>query len=398
MNRYRWNASLWWDVAFMAVTAGIALTAHYYGSGVDRTRAFIVLAVLAVLWPVLGRLQLGHRRNAAFTIATGIAMAVLSYSVPMTTFFLIFGCPYGWAWTRHTTSFRPAVAGNALLCGAAFLGQWAGMEWEPSTFLPCFLSGAISFAFSMGMGLWIVHIAEGAEEQGRLRAELAATNLELIEAHRQAGAARERERFAHEIHDTLTQTLTAVVMVTERARGEIERGDVTIGTRTLATAERTARQALAETRSLIAEGKGTELSGKDFASRIADLCEKFGEETGVAVQSELSGDLDGLPRPDQVVLLRCLQETLSNVRKHAQAGDVMVELSADVAAGSYLAVTDDGVGFPDSVDAAAERGYGLVGIASRLALTDGTMAVTTSGEGTRVSITIPGRREVLDDE
>ena len=379
-----------WDAAFVAVVVGISLVVFNFGDDGARTWAFASLALMVIFWLPIGRKALQSAQagpdddrgrayfGAAFVAIMVIGVFVLSYNVPMASFFLIFACPYAWASTKHDPRLAGAIWGNLLLCTAIFLGQWGAGDVIKGA-----LSSTISFLFSMSMGLWITHIAHDSEERGRLQAELEAVNIELIEAHRQAGAARERERFAHEIHDTLTQTLTAVVMLTERARGELDITSAALPT--IASAERTARQALAETRSLIAEGRGTDLGGIRFSQRIMDLCVRVGEETGIRVETQVDGDLESLTRADQVVLLRCLQEMLSNVRKHARAGNVVVELSDN-----YLAVTDDGVGFPDGVDAATERGYGLAGIASRLALASGTLTVTTGDEGTRVSITLAG--------
>ena len=421
-HRIHWDPYEWWDVIFAAAVLTGALVVKSLGEAPTAYYAYAALAVMCVAWIFLGRKPavvwpqeertnspgdrspfdsqesaLSNRyfwHGAVFVIIMVASVGIVSFTAPMATFFLIFACPYIWSWPEGRDMFRIAVAFNALLCLVAVIGIWGHTGWKSTELLSAFASGVVSFLFSVGMGMWIMRIARGAEEQGRLQAELDATTLELVEAHRQAGAATERERFAHEIHDTLTQTLTGVVMLTERARGELERGDIAIGTTTLATAERTARQALAETRSLIAEGRGVELGAKQFLHRIMDICGRFQEETGVAVEQEISGELDALPRADQVVLLRCLQETLSNVRKHARASCVVVELSGNADDGVYLAVTDDGVGFPDSVDAATERGYGLAGIASRLALSTGTMTITTGEEGTRVSVAMPGKTKV----
>lgn len=393
----------WWDVTFAAVAVGIALLINGLGVGAARTSAFAALAVVVLCWLPLGRRAVvgspsrPTAHGIAFTGVLALALLVLSASVPMTTFFLGFACPYAWASTRKSQRLLGPVMGNMALCAAASLGLWANSGWAADELLSSALNGLVSFLFSLSMGLWMTRVAMDAEERGRLRAQLDATNLELVEAHRQAGAARERERFAHEIHDTLTQTLTAVVMLAERARSELESGEPATGTATLATAERTARQALAETRSLIAEGRGTQLGGKSFVQRIADVCARFGAESGIEVETEIGGELDSLPRADQVVLLRCLQEVLSNVRKHARAATVTVEMFGG-ADSSYLAVTDDGVGFPDGVEAATARGYGLAGIASRLALSTGTMTITTGEEGTRVSITLPGKAHHASNE
>ncbi|MFT3942835.1 MAG: sensor histidine kinase [Ancrocorticia sp.] len=380
----------WWDAIFVAVVVSIFLVVFNFGDDGARPWAFTSLALIAILWLPIGRRALqpaqagpeddrGQARSgAAFVAIMVVGVFVLSYNVPMASFFLTFACPYAWASTKHDPKITGAIWSNVLLCAAIFLGQWGA-----GYFVTGALSSLISLLFSVSMGLWITRIAHDSEERGRLEAKLEATNQELIEAHRQAGAARERERFAHEIHDTLTQTLTAVVMLTERARGESAPGDAALPT--IASAERTARQALAETRSLIAEGRGTDLGGTRFSQRIMDLCARVGEETGIHVETQVGGDLESLTRADQVVLLRCLQELLSNVRKHARAGNVIVEVDE-----THLAVTDDGAGFPDSVDAATERGYGLAGIASRLALAHGTLTITTGDEGTRVSITLAG--------
>ncbi len=391
----------WWDVVFLAILISVTLVVTVLDGG---PRAFISLAVLATAWPFLGRKpvvvwpqqQDAHSdgrtlgepyfwHGVAFMLLMALCLGVLSAAVPTATFFLIFGCPYAWSWAEGDAKLPTALISNVLICTTPVIGLWSRGGWSGGAFFSALASGLVSFLFSFMMGMWILRISQHAEERGHLRAELEATNLELLEAHRQTGAALERERFAHEIHDTLTQTLTAVVMLAERARGELERGESAAGTATLANAERTARQALAETRSLIAEGRGMGVGAHGFARRITDLCARFGEESGIATTTQIDDDLDSLTRADQVVLLRCLQELLSNVRKHARAGNVVVELSDN-----YLAVTDDGVGFPDGVGAATERGYGLAGIASRLALARGTLTITTGDEGTRVSITLAG--------
>lgn len=391
----------WWDVVFLAVLVTVALVVAVLNGG---SRAFVALGILAIAWPLLGRKPVvvwPHQQAArsdgrtaaepyfwhgvAFMFLMALCLGVLSATVPTATFFLIFGCPYAWSWAEGDAKLPTALISNVLICTTPVIGLWSRGGWSGGAFFSALASGLVSFLFSFMMGMWILRISREAEERGHLRAELEATNLELLEAHRQTGAALERERFAHEIHDTLTQTLTAVVMLTERARGELEHGESAAGAATLANAERTARQALAETRSLIAEGRGTGVGTHGFARRITDLCMRFGEESSIHTETQIDGDLDSLTRPNQVVLLRCLQELLSNVRKHARAGNVVVELSDN-----YLAVTDDGVGFPDGVDAATERGYGLAGIASRLALASGTLTVTTGDEGTRVSITLAG--------
>ena len=93
-----------------------------------------------------------------------------------------------------------------------------------------------------------------------------------------------------------------------------------------------------------------------------------------------------LPMATEVVLLRVCQEALANVRKHAGADKVTVELRYDPEA-VLLEVIDDGAGFdPDRVTG----GYGLRGMRTRVAEAGGTVTVHSSpGAGTRVCVTVP---------
>ncbi len=388
----------WWGIVFPATAVLLALLLAV-STDVSPSAAAVGYAFLAVL--AVGSLILGSRAfrpgpaSFVFLAIVIVAVAVLCAIQPTMAIIQAVAYPYAWEWTRsHTRKFAAtAWVVNALVAAAVVIGFTirAVAETSPAIFWSGLTSGVVSLAFSMTMGTWISSIADASLAKGRLQAQLDSVSKELAEAHRRAGAAGERERFAHEIHDTLTQTLTAVVMLTERAKEEVATNPEAAVT-SVAFAERTARQALAETRSLIAEGRGLEVGADGLADRISRLCTRFAEETDLRVGTEISGELDAIDRPDQVVLLRCLQEALANVRKHAQAAAVLVEVTT--VDGITLAITDDGIGFPDEVSAATERGYGLAGIASRLALSNGTLKITSGDDGTRLSIHLPAAQAV----
>ncbi len=99
------------------------------------------------------------------------------------------------------------------------------------------------------------------------------------------------------------------------------------------------------------------------------LVSRFRAETGITIDLNLKLDSEGvLARESQLVLLRCLQEALANVRKHAAATRVDVRVSAEVDGTARLTVADDGRGF----DVGARRdGFGLDGMAERVALAVG---------------------------
>jgi signal transduction histidine kinase len=119
------------------------------------------------------------------------------------------------------------------------------------------------------------------------------------------------------------------------------------------------------------------------ATTLRRTVDRFAQDTGLTVTTELA-DVD-CDQTTRIALLRCTQESLANVRKHAAATTVGVVLTR-YPHGVELEITDDGRGFV--VDEA--HGFGLVGMRKRLAELDGDLTVTSSvGDGTRVLATIP---------
>ncbi len=170
-------------------------------------------------------------------------------------------------------------------------------------------------------------------------------------------------------------------MLSQRAQRELATGGG--ATETLALLEESARTALAETRALVASSAPVALTAGGIADALTRLGERFERETAVTVT--VHAELPALDRDTEVVLLRCAQEALSNVRKHANAS--AVRLDAWTGDGSVgLRIADDGTGFdPDS----AADGFGLTGLRDRLALVGGTLEVTSSPAGTLLTATLP---------
>lgn len=228
----------------------------------------------------------------------------------------------------------------------------------------------------------------------RTLAALEATRSELARTERAAGQSAERERLAREIHDTLAQGLSSIVLMSRAARSSLAGGDVGQAERRLTTIETAASENLAEARRFIHNLSSPALD-VPLADALQQVCERAeqqararGGELVVTFTQEGTGTAD---HAQQAVLLRAAQSLLANVSAHSRARQAVVSLSwwgADVS----LDVVDDGVGFlpgalPPTGDSA---GFGLPGLYRRVEAAGGTVTVETApGDGTAVTVRIP---------
>ncbi|MFE7598813.1 sensor histidine kinase [Streptomyces sp. NPDC057494] len=286
---------------------------------------------------------------------------------------LIAALPQFWFQTRGP---RAAV----LLSGCAAVATAAGSVWHDA---PGNAAAALTgYAVSVLAGLPLHRlVADGEARATALAAELSLAQERLAAAHRARGAADERERMAREIHDTLAQGFASIIVLAEAARAGLD-ADPEHTARQLCSIERTARENFAEARVLVGAAPHSGLRPGSVVPTLRRTLERFTQDTGIAVEEELAEDVH-CDQQTRIALLRCTQESLANVRKHADASTVGVVLTQ----GPYaieLEITDDGRGFVVE----ESRGFGLDGMRKRLDELDGELTVTSSvGDGTRVLAT-----------
>ncbi len=234
-----------------------------------------------------------------------------------------------------------------------------------------------------------------AEDEALLRAlaTQAAVAIEMSErvardALRRVVAAQEleRRRLSRELHDETGQTLTSVLLglqaiadapASDRVGAEIER------LRELVT------QALQDVRRLAVELRPKALDDFGLLPALKRLGSGFSEQTGIRVEVESLLGEDRLPSEIETALYRIVQESLTNVIKHARASSVSVLVTRK--SGSVIAVIeDDGRGF--DAGAGRDEGLGLVGMEERVALLDGRLQIESSeGAGTTIVAEVPLR-------
>jgi signal transduction histidine kinase len=343
----------YWSLALTAaLVLGYAIVGLLPRNPVLRPRAYLCVLVIGL---------------GAMAALPGGGAALFVVTIPQ--FWIFSGGP------------RDAITFSGAAAAATALGSTVDQGWSPDFRTGDVVAALVGYAASVLLGLWLHRLVEQSDERARLlSAELESTQRQLAEAHRRQGAADERERLAREIHDTLAQGLASIVVLAEAARTGLDT-DPARSARQLLSIENTARENLAEARTLVSSA--AQVAPGSVARTLRRTLDRFAEDTGLTVIAELP-DVE-CDQQTRIALLRCTQESLANVRKHAAASTVGVVLARHPH-GAELEITDDGRGFvvEDS------RGFGLDGMRKRLAELGGELTVTSSpGEGTRVLAVIP---------
>ena len=373
----------WWDVA---IVAGIAVCVGLlFANDAAEPRlaaGSAILGVLAVLWFAFGRRLLrDHRSNPAFIIALVVLSGLATLAHPALATIQTVVYPIVWLTSGST---RRGIIANVAVALAAGTGYAFSFGITAPGVGEAAIVVALSLTFSLAMGLWISRISDTSAERQALVDELRAAQADVAALSRDAGVTSERERLAREIHDTIAQDLTGLVLLTQQGRRLLANGDVAAAETHLALLEDSARLALTETRSLVAVTSPTALDAGGIAPAIERLGERFERETGIRVATTTEVDV-ALDRAAEVVLLRCTQEGLANVRKHSAATTASISLVA-TPSGTTLLVSDDGSGFDIG---ASSSGFGLPGMRERLALLNGSLDIDSGPAGTRLVVTLP---------
>jgi PAS domain S-box-containing protein len=236
------------------------------------------------------------------------------------------------------------------------------------------------------MGMVITDLTEQREKQEQEIKQAADIHRLLLERELLAQEG-ERRRIARELHDEAGQLLTSllVTMKSLEASRDLETCK-SLGRRM----RKVTAQALDEVGRL---ARGLHPIALDDYGLEAALTRYVADYSGthkVKVHLTLDGlDSKRLPPAVQIALYRVLQETLTNVARHARAKNVRVVFK-HLAGGLEMAVIDDGRGFDTSVATLGSPSHlGLRSIRERMALLGGTAAFTSGRKGTQVSLQIP---------
>lgn len=343
------------------------------------------LGILALGAAFVALLVLGGERMAdaaaplrALYFAAGLGLAALIFALQARL------GSFGMAWLLLMP----------LLVQGTFVWGWAGVAAlaAATVLLPAVhvlrLAGpAAALEVAVGVGAATVFVLlfsaanrrerHARRESERLSGELAAANRRLAELaieSEELATARERNRLAREIHDSVGHGLTVGHVQIQAARVHLGR-DPARALPALDAAAAAVRQGLDELRRSVRALRATPLAGRSLGEALEALRRGAAAE-GPAVTLRLLGDATGLEPDAALTLYRVAQEGLTNVRKHsaARSVEIVLDCRGDRVA---LTVSDDGIGHAEP----AAPGFGLLGLRERLALQGGALEAAALPEG-----------------
>ncbi len=326
----RWM-SLGWLILAPVVFAFVAALAYRPSLSSPQEIALTLVpivvfasSIVALLAP-LGRVGLVAQRSAAVLAVTGWSILIFDNDDWSLLTFVLFALCFS-AGPR----FGVALAGAVSVIWVAAWAASGNPAWILSIPVAVFVVGAL-------LAMTIYRVEQTKERQSDLIDQLTRTRQELADAERTKGILEERARFASEIHDTLAQGFTSIVLM---SRAALRNGDLE---HAVLSNEATALENLDAARRLVAALQPAELD-------TASLPDALGRQVNSSLPTDIVSEFRVVGEPRalngavEVTLLRAAQEALLNIKNHAQAQHVDVTLSYldDVVA---LDVRDDGVGF-----------------------------------------------------
>jgi signal transduction histidine kinase len=343
----------------------VAVHAAYPTANVLGNAAVAALLVLTVLAWTLLRWRRGAGRpvaSAAFVVVTcavfvadGTGTSIFLLLIALAHVSLVFGV--------RASVLATAAQALPLLAAELLLLR------KPASEAFFQVLGLVLFAaFIVALTTAVTQARQARDRADRLNDELAAAHKELATAHEELrryaarvhelAVAEERTRMSRELHDSVGHHLTVIKVNLENAERYRER-DPDAAWQDVRQAKTLTADALAEVRRGVRAMRPPQLDGRTGGAALRELARSF-QGTGLDVAVAVEGDERALGAAREIVLLRVVQESLTNALRHSGGTNVSVRLAFDPAA-VRLCVADDGRGA-----GTAAHGFGLTSLAERV--------------------------------
>ena len=198
----------------------------------------------------------------------------------------------------------------------------------------------------------------------------------------------ERTRLAHELHDSLAQTMASLRFQVRVLDESLRKGEEPAVWHELEQIENNLDEAYAEVRELITHFRAP-IDKRGLVPAVEHLASRFRNQTGIHVFLQQEWNIVQLPANIEVEVMRIIQESLNNIKKHSQAHTVRVILRSEPQGDCHILIEDDGVGIDTTLGKSPEEDhYGLNIMSERAKRINGDLKIESEpGEGTRITLT-----------
>src|SRR5882762_325302 len=255
-------------------------------------------------------------------------------------------------------------------------------------FVPMFVAGRVSgfigirFTLKRGFRQEEIELTRALAHQATLAIQL----TRLSAQSRQSAVMAERNRMARDIHDTLAQGFTGVIVQLEAVEEAMSQNQAVKASGHLNRAGDLARESLREARRSVQALRPQALEEKPLSEALRELIQKMTGGTTVQAEFTLRGQPRELPAEWEANIVRIGQEVLTNVLRHTQTSEFKVLLAFD-SREIRLEMCDNGCGFDPG---RKHDGFGLQGMRERAEGMGGRLTIqSVAGQGTAISIVLP---------
>jgi len=210
--------------------------------------------------------------------------------------------------------------------------------------------------------------------------------LRILSEHQQIMLEKERSYIAREIHDELGQNLTVINMELSMMKKQIPRSERNLFAKIHELINLT-QSTLSKTKKLSSELRPQLIDDMGLIAALDWYLKDFEKRSGIKCISELPDENVNFPQQTALNVFRIIQESLTNIYKHADAHSAKVKLEIENKY-LFLNITDDGTGINEK-DVNKDHSYGIMGIEERVRLLSGEFSIENTGNGTMINIKIP---------
>ncbi len=260
--------------------------------------------------------------------------------------------------------------------------------------------------YSHELGIFTLYFDEEVSLDGSLQRVIEALcsqlgvaieNQRLIARDRQFAVVEERNLMAQGLHDSIAQTLSFLNMQVQILEDALNNQQDEQAQENLAFIKNGVQESYEDVRELLLNFR-TRLNKQDFVEAARNVLQRFEQQARITTRLNIQGGECWLSPQQQLQVIFILQEALSNVRKHAQAQNVRVDIhhQANAAGDFVMSIEDDGIGFEaNTLENKRTRHVGTAIMHERAHLVNASVQIHSHlGRGTRVELILPGKEHV----